>query len=322
MERREKIKKWLLKGVLNLLDKSGALEKIGNSVKRNLPGIVSISEFSPLLTARLSDLTTQGMVPLVVIGHFNHLDPIVASNLCQTLINKAQREGVGENLQGFVATIAKSVPAGHQSRLMEKMYPKANTYAAERGVELFPVTREKDKKYNMVKDHHTEIFSLARKIRRKGIGVVILPGGTVQAGRHPEGATKDQINGLQEVTDSDLVDMFNIMEKLGRSFGQRPFYLPVGINRTYRMFSADSLWPTPEGIISLSGKLSKALKLFGFERIIVGINVGMPITEEDMAEKLGNDWKKDPSIVNQFLMKQVAGLLPPHARGFYSSPTS
>ena len=302
---------------INKLVEIGVFDRFAEQVHQRLPGQVRIQGETAEFTSRFINLTAQGFVPLIFGGHFNHLDPVVESHFCQHLVDLAEEVGLGENLKGFVATLARSVSEGQQSDFMQVMYPHMEAYANKRKVEFFPITREKDTEMYGMKLGINEKRPLVSRLRQKGMGGLILPGGSVQPGRHPKGASGDQIFGLQEVESTELPELFDFMERSGRLIHQQPYFLPIGVSRTYRLFSSDSKLPTPEGLISLYDGISQLSGIFGFKRMYVDIRPGMPLTEEDMTDNLGSDWMSNPKETTFFLMKQAAQLNLPHERGFY-----
>lgn len=306
---------------LNLSLKYGLVDLFVDDVYKRLPKIIRIPEFSPEFTAKFLDLTKHSMVPEIVVGHFSHLDHIVVSDFCRKLMSLSESAGLKGNLTGFVETLASSVLGGQQSKFLEAAYSKMVAYAKERGLEFVPVTRDADvERYNMSKTL-SELRPLVSRLRQKGMGALIPPGGSVQPGRHPKGASGDQIYGLQEITDTSILDLYDIMKSSGKRSDppQQPYFLPLAINRTYRVLSSDSLLPTPEGAISLYDLPSRILSYFGFQRMMIYITPGMPLTEEDMQNNLGSTWRDHPKESVDFIMAQVAKELPPNARGYYGS---
>jgi hypothetical protein len=317
-EGRKKVKKRIEKDVLIVLKRTDFFRKLGDLVEGNLPGIVEVERFSPELRTRIVELTSQGMVPEAVVGHFNHLDPVVAPHACMRLVRLAEENGLGANLNRFVVTVAKSVPGGQQSSLLKEMYTPMAKYAKARGVDFFPITRDKDAKFFGMPKDKEEIDSLMSMLREKGRGMIILAGGSVQPGRHPKGKSGDNIFGLQKIENRDIISAYVAMLRAGRDLDQQPYFLPIAIDKTYRMISSDSLMPTPEGLISLSDSLSGFLGCFGFKRVHITIRVGMPLTQDYFVSRLGPRWRHRPQEVNDILIREIAVLLPPNARGEYS----
>ncbi|MBI2593383.1 hypothetical protein HYW44_01965 [Candidatus Daviesbacteria bacterium] len=309
---------------LGFAERAGLVNQLGRHIASRFPKIVRVDPFTPEFQTAFRGLTDDGGVPLLVFGHFNHMDPIVGAHLCKGLVDLSKEGDPKKQLNGFVATLAKSVKEGKQSPLLKGLYPTMEAYANLRSVEFVEITREVDvRRYGMKKDR-AEIDLLKARVKREGVGVVILAGGTVQPGRHPEGKKGDDIFGLKKLEDgdTDITSMFAVMGRWGRDLNQYPYFVPVGINRTYRFLSSDSLMMTPEGIASIYDRPWKILSLLGIERMFVDIKVGMPLMAEDMAGSLGTDWRNNPNEINNLLMRRVALLLPPNARGEFSNLTS
>lgn len=331
---KEEVSKVAIDGLFNGLEAIGAVDKFGDLVNERVPGLINVQWIIPGSKEKFIKLTEEGFIPLGFAGHFVWYDAVLASEACSKLQLLAQNQGLGDNLRGFALTLARSVVEGQQSRFMRAIYPKMEEFANARNVEFIPITRKKDGKYGMVTGLNLEEKRpLVTMFRQRGIGGMIFPGGSVEPGRHPKDGTWDEINGLQEITDSDLWDVFEIMESLGqRHTGQTPYFLPMGINRSYRLQSPESKLPTPEGVASLFDGLSGVLqKRVGFRRVIADINIGMPQPLNHIGEALGNgwegrvrnrknseEWEKAILELNAYLMRQAAALIEdPKARGFY-----
>lgn len=311
------IRRQALHTILWGLEKTGVLDRFAQDVRVALPGMINIHGLTAQFASQFLDLTREGYVPEVYIGHFNHLDPLVVSNACYQLIQIAQNENLAKNLNGFAVTIAKSIKEGRQSPLLKALYPHLEAYAMERGVEFVEYTRKADRRYKM-EPTIADVRPLAEKLRKKGMGAILLTGGKVQPGRHPKGEKGDHIYGLQEITDRNLVDLYRLMERLGREKHQRPYFLSMIVDKTYRAFSSDTLLPTLEVLVSIYGdRFPGIVERLNLQAVDVDVTLGEINTEADMANKLGSKWRENPKEVNRLLMTDVARRLPPHARGFY-----
>lgn len=296
--------------------RTGFLDKFADSVAQRLPRLVQVQGLTPEFTSKFLDLTRINMVPEVVIGHFSHLDHVVVSHFCHKLKSLTDEAGLGDNLNGFVETLARSVSEGQQSVFMMGVYSRMEAYAKERDLEFIQITRDEDvDRYGMSKKI-SERRLLVNRLREKGIGLLVPAGGSVQPGRHPKGASGDQIFGLQEILDTDILDLYDLMKRLGRHSNQEPYFLPLAVDKTYRIYNVDSLLPTPEGLFSIYAP-SRILDLLDFLRVGVKITPAMPLTPEDMAKNLGSDWRSNSKEAVDFLMTEIARNLPPNARGYY-----
>lgn len=311
----------LRKVALKKLAEAGVIDRFGEHIRRGLPSLVNVHPFTDEFNSKFADLTAMGGVPLVYGGHFTHLDGAVVADFCSQLQSCARQSGVEDHLRSFVMPVAGSLPNGKQDDFLQAIYPKMVAYGEERNVSHIPLTRKKDiEVYGMTKSL-SEARPLVAALKQKGTGVVVFPGGSVQPGRHRKDKP-NQINGLQEITGTELLDLFELMDKLGQKIDQQPYFLPIGIDRTYELQNSDNLLPTPQGLASLYyERFAWLLDIVGFQRIYVEIGNGMPLTAEDVKKELGSDWRKRDNLhvreLNTFLMRRAAQLIPPHARGFY-----
>jgi len=308
-------------GAVIPLDKSGVLDKFGDNIKAVLPGLVKVHGLTEGFKEKFLSLTSQGLLPEGYFGHFTHLDHVVSSEALNALLELAAGAGYSNNLRRFAVTLATSVPGGQQSSLIKALYSKMESYVNERNVDFVAITRaDKDvERYNMT-PKISEKRALISKLRQRNVGVAIPAGDSVEPGRHPKGASGNRINGLQKIEDSDLVDLYETMERY------RPTYFqPMAISGTWLYFNSDRLLPTPEAVAAfyysenLGGiDLAGIIDRLGIKHDVgIDITLGMPITQEDMARNLGLNWRKNSQEVNDFLMIQVAKMLPPYARGYY-----
>lgn len=321
----KQIRSTAIRGVVDQLGRIGVLDKFGSNVRQNFQDVVRVQGLTPEFTSRFIDLTAQGSVPLMYAGHFIHIDANFMAEGFHALQGLAQNSGLGENLTSAVITIAKSVSNGRQDRFMQRMFPYMEGHANDRNVIFVEVTREKDvEKYGMDKKT-SEARPLVAKLRQRGTAAIVFPYGSIEAGRTKESGHRGEINGLMRLVDpkdgepkTDLFEMYQAMESLGRRTKQTPYFLPVGLSRSYKVQNPDNYLPTLEAILSLYDKPSRILRFFGLKRLIVDVTFGMPITAEMLEKRFSSSWKEHFDEVNDFLMEQVAQLVIPSERGEYS----
>lgn len=300
-----------------VLSKTGLLDRFGRRLDERFPEMITLQTYSPQIRDRILELTNRNMVPEMVVGHFGHSDPLVVAEMCEELVQLT--ENCDYPIRRFVTTLASSVPGGQQSSLMSVLYGHAQAYAANRHVELVPVTRTVDvSRYKMassVSEKKPLLATLAED--GEGVGAIIMAGGSVQPGRKLTGGAKGKINGLLDIGKIDHITAMNrILHVSGRKDGREPYILPVGVDKTHRFFSPDYLLPTPEGIASVYDLAGKVLRLFGVRMLSMDVRIGMPITSEQMQQELGTGWRKRPAEVNSIVMREIARLVPRTSRGY------
>lgn len=313
-------------GAIIQLDKIGVIDKFGDDVKAALPRAVSVHGITEEFKASFLSLISQGFLPEGYFGHFTHLDHVVLSEGFNVLIEMAKDAGYSDKLRRFGITLATSVRGGQQSQFLRAIYSKMESYVNERNTDFLEITRaDKDVERYGMKSKISEKRALLYVLRQEDVGIAIPAGDSVEPGRHPKGATGDRINGLQQIKDTDLVDLYVTMERY------RPtFFQPMAVIGTWRFFSSDSLLPTPEALayfyqgrqLSIAWLFELDLnRAFSFLAISPDISIdiifGMPIPPEEIVSNLGSNWRKDPQDVNLFLMTRQASLLPDYAKGYY-----
>lgn len=299
--------------------RTGVIDKFGEQVLERLRRLNRVNWSTPEARSTFIAYTREGLIPMMYAGHFVHLEAALATDGFAEMRNVAAEIGLEENLQRAIVTVAASVPNGKQDAFMAKMYPYLERYAQKNNATLVEVVRRKDvDTFGMVPKVHV----LRTSLKPKGTAAVVFPYGGIQAGRHKVGGGKDEINGLLELYDprdgtpiEDLYDMYKMMTIAQK---REPYFQPFGISKAYELQDPDSYRPTPEGVISLYDLASSILRPFGFRRAIVTTRLGKGITGEDMAKKVGTDWKENIVDSNTYLMEEAAKLVEPNERGHYA----
>lgn len=298
-------------------------ERIGNQVVERFVG----RGFNAIVDLQVPDgfedrfrQLIVGGVPVVYANHQSHADGIAMAVVSEYLRNLAAKTPGSYPLRGFAVPIAASMASGDQSIELKQSFDILKGTARSKGVEPISVTRKKDAiLYGMSRQALGKEALPFRDRLLKGFGIGSFPEASVQGGRHPEGAGIDEIYGMQEVVESDLIDIIQLANRvLGRE-GVRPFFIPLGLHGSYRFMDC------PEG-----GKSKPTLE--GWATLIkgmVGLPVGMkmqarlamPFTGEQLVQGVGEDWMENVLASNRHFMEQVAPAIPPVARGAYSLAT-
>lgn len=267
--------------------------------------------------------------PFLVFTHEAHADGIGAAITIEHLLKLSRQVGREPKLKGFVLPAARSFTDGQQGRRLQAAYLFFNLLTARKGLLVLPYTREKDgEEYGMKRKHTSrEVMPLGRKIQ-KGFAPAVFAGGSVEAGRHDQGADPEDIHGLQRLTGTDLLAVSRLVKSVNRE--RKMFFVIIGLHGGYRLQSPnkEKRYPTISGLTTYFGWPERFPP--HARHVKMDANLGTIIHEDTMAERFGNDWMKagkDKSgtgikrvqAINNFIMESAALLVPPHARGYYAT---
>lgn len=242
-----------------------------------------------------------GGIPIVYANHQSHADGIalaVISNYLRGL----------STLKGLSVPIAASMESGDQSLELKQSFDLLKPAVESMGLVSVPVTRMKDvEQYGMSRGRiRAELSQFTMKIK-EGYGIALLPEGSVQGGRHPIGSGIDEIYGMRRAEEGALLGFRDLVARVGKSKKKSPFFIPVGLHGGYRFVqSPEGGKPKP----TRKGWMALGLGMLGIPTMQIRVNLGMPISAEQS--------NLYPSSEEEYLMRQVAQLVPPIARGVYS----
>lgn len=250
----------------------------------------------------LENTLRQGRRLVGIVNHQGLGDGVALSVTTRHIVQVAQQ--MGFNIEGFIMPVAASLKSGGQGVLTQILY-KAFTPNYERigRVYSFPYTREEESKYGLRRTKETYLREVRamRKGAASGLHVAVFAEGRVEGGRTNK--ETGRINGLVEVKKEVPIHFFELMANQGFSAD----FLPIGIDGSYRYFSADHRLPT--------GELLRGL--LGGEVDPVISRIGDVIPLEEVSGLYGKPSKDNAEQVTKFLMGRVAGLLPDEAKGVY-----
>jgi len=299
--------------ILDQMVERGVINWFGQQVQERLPKITQVRWASTQAEEKFLDLTAMGHIPEMYAGHFIHTDANYMAEAFAFLQQTAEDNDLAGRLRRAIEPVAVTVANGKQDRFMALMYPYLEAHAAGRNVTFFKTTREKDVDLYNEEKQKGEANPFKEFFDEPGSTALLLPYGSIQAGRHLPGTKREAIDGLKQLYDprtgepiEHLVRVFTLMEFKGRKRGETPYFQPVALRRSYRAQSPDSYLPTPEGIVSLYDLFSNILSPFGFRRLVVDAVLDTPVTRDDLRAEIGSDWKKHIEDTNRFLMAKVA----------------
>ena len=296
------------------------VENVGRYVQGKLTDIVAFPlemavwvaspRFGRLVSVREEDHFRQGLENTLrqgrrLVGIVNHQglgDGIALAVTTKYIVQVAWQ--MGFNIEGFIMPVAASLELGGQGVLSQILY-KAFTPNYERigRVYSFPYTREEESKYGLIRKKETYLREVRAMIKgaASGLHVAVFVEGRVEGGRTNK--ETGRINGLVEVKKDIPIQFFELMANQGFSAD----FLPIGIDGSYRYFSADHRLPTGELLRGLLGR----------EVDPVISRVGEVVSLEEVSDLYGKPGKDNAEQVTRFLMGRVAGLLPDEVRGVY-----
>lgn len=271
-------------------------------------------ESNVAVEGRFQQLIAEGGVPFVYANHQGHADAMAVAIIAKHLRDLTLQPDGKYLVRGLAAILAKSMVSGHQSEELTSTYRLLVGACRQRGVVTIPVTREEDKiRYGMSRDGiASELRPLIRSLR-DGYGIAFFPEGSVQGGRHPKGSSLEDIYGMHEPGNNNLIDFFQLM---GRVTSRKPFFVPVGLNGSYRIMQSEE-GGKPK--LTPKGKWSLIAAALGIPIGVLSIkaNLLMPFTEEEIIRDLGSDWLKDSTAFNRYAMRRLLPGIPTIAGGVY-----
>lgn len=274
---------------------------------------------------RFKKLVAQGGISVPYSDHQGHGDGLALAELTELHCELAGEVGEVETafpLQGYAITMAKSWKTGHQGDDLKNSYELFEKAALKKGLVTIPSTRTVDElRYGLSREHMiAELRPFVEKVRG-GFGIALLPEGSIQAGRHPEGKSKRHIFGAQKVVNNNLIDFFEFIERVAKKHhlgNGQPFYAPWAVHGSYSFI--ESL-PEQEPKLTKYGKTMLFLAALGVPvgRLRLGIKATMlmPFTEEEVIGDLGPEWRKNQEAFNDYAMRKVVKVLPRRAKGYY-----
>lgn len=267
--------------------------------------------------------------PISVFTHEAHADGIGAAVVGEHLLRLSRKTTRTPELKGWVMPAARSFVDGQQGRRLQIAFHIFNFLVSRKGLKTFPYTRRKDEEqYHLNRDHTTsELLPMARRIRQ-GFAPAVFAGGSVEAGRHDEGADPENIHGLQRLEGADLITLSRLVKSVNKR--RRIFFIIVGLHGGFRLQSPnkEKLYPTKEGIVSFLGWPERFYP--HIRHVRMEANLGTIIPEEQITERFGDSWVRagqgknggvDERVqaFNNYIMEQAALLMPPHTRGVYAN---
>lgn len=264
---------------------------------------------------RLRELILAGGVPLAYSNHQMHTDGIAWAGIANYLRQFTGSFPQNRQLRGLSVLLATSMTNGQQGEELKTTFDMLVEGAKRMGMIPVPATREKDAVlYGMSRTQILrEVKPLFENLRER-YGIGCLPEGTVEGGRHPEGEDIENIYGMQEVGNDNLIAFNALASKRLRPLGERVFYLPVALHGGYRLMQAPK---DGKPRLTAIGRISLITGVIGLSLQRIRATLLMPFTDEDAEKDLGTNWMKNGSAFNRYAMEKLKPGLPPVAWGVY-----
>lgn len=249
----------------------------------------------------LNYLIDQNSLLAIVTNHTSHSDILAGIRLVQAIRSRSPQIG------NFHIPVAASLARGQQGLIAQLFYSEGTLpLLAQQNITPLALVTENDQRKRHLKPSYNETKQINLAVAKEQSAFLVFAEGSVEGGRYD---TFGNVKGMQQVTNPFLPYIFQKAHEAGK----KVIVLPVGIDGTNRMISAESLFLTQHSISALieDWVLNKPATL---ARVCVGSPFVYPY---DPKENLMHHKDK----VNDTVMSSIASLLPPQLRGYYSPAT-
>lgn len=250
---------------------------------------------------KLEDFLDEHTLLVIATNHMSHSDLIPGMRMVDEVRSRFPRIG------NFYVPIAASLVRGVQGFLAQLFYSEgAVPLLNQSHIIPLAVVTENDQTKRGLKPSIKETGLLLTAVREDQSAILVLTEGSVESGR------KDLLGnpkGIQEVKNPFLPTIF---EKAYEA-GKKVVVLPVGINGTTEMLSAERIFFTWETI----GAFARDW-ILRHPATLARATVGSPY-EYQIDSVI--DLKRNPQAVNETVMQSITSLMPPKLRGYYYLPS-
>lgn len=249
-----------------------------------------------------------------------------------SLPGKLKRKFKQENEQGFpgiIVTYAGSLtPNGQrgQGSIAEQLAIQLKKKLKRNSLHMEAYMRKKDEdKYELSRKDNDKLAAKLVQYIKKGFGMDFFTPGTVEESRFTDEDGERNRKGIQELDCTQYLRLWELAERLGKKI----VVLKVGMDGGYNLVDpTDGENPTPtKKVIKAcldprnSPGVRSALKLVHANtKPLMTINVGMPMTKEEILEDVKNKNGGELTVkgINDHVGYGLAELLPTEARGVYA----
>lgn len=233
---------------------------------------------------------------LVVSNHQSHADQLAILKVVQEVRNRIPEMGT------VYVPISATLENGMQSGVSRTFYHELALPTFERNnIAPVYVTTPNDRHKRGVRQTREEVLQEIERIKQvvkiKNSAYLVLAEGTVQPGRHKKDGS---INGMVKVTGS----FFRSVIEAAKTNNREVICIPVGVNGTHRLLSAEHVFLTSENFVAIVRRLLRRKVI-----TLAEVTAGSPFIISS---------EVNPRELNDSIMRDhVAPLLPLEAQGIH-----
>lgn len=240
-------------------------------------------------------LVRQGFWPVIYSNHQGHPDALGIAEVAEYLTHAMRGAGFARRFNGVKLLVAASIKAGHQGETLRFLYEATEEQVKPKGLTFAGIVRKTDEEKYKMKSSLGDLRTII-KAYQEGFGIATFPEATVEGGR-PKDDDLEDIRGMQKIQPETLI---GIDELLRRHGALGALFITVGLHGGYRLLNPITHKPNHLAILGALGLPIKCMSVV----------VDAPLIKAEIPKN------QNPE---DFLMRQVAKLLPPHARGAYAA---
>ncbi len=246
---------------------------------------------------KLGSLLKPSFLLLFVANHLSHADTLVGFET----VSEARKKFPAIGTVYF--PVSQTIESGRQNGIGQTFYHNVAVPMFELyGIKPVYVVTRNDRTRRGVplsrEEAMAQIQRLIEPVKEQASAYFVLPEGSVEGGRHNKDGT---VKGMQTVRNSFLRVIFEAAKENNRKI----ICVPIGIDHTYRILSAEHIFFTRDSFVALISKL-----VGGKVKIVGRATVGTPFIINP---------EVNPRQLNDIIMKEyVAPLVSLEARGVNS----
>ncbi len=247
--------------------------------------------------AKLEEPLREGAHLWIVMSHQSQAEASPA-----TQIAKEVQDQFPKFVEHVHYVVAKSMGTGDQGAFLKDIYTLGVKENFERNnIEPIEVVSENDRKQRNLSSDLAAVRMLMSSFREKNTAMMVHVEGTMHSGR-VNGSTSE-INGMTEMD-----ERFKKLLVKELKTGEDMVFLPVAMDKGYKIYDPDTRKFTKKGLKEIA--VSELSNLWGvpYANPFGFVNIGTPFRGNEISGS---------SNPGEEIMKRIAKLMPPYARGIY-----